>query len=190
VHRTSGHHFWGDVTASGDGYLVTWYGVDADSNRNVFAQKFNVDGSSVGQKQKINQGISSGTNYPSPAALELTSGDVLIAYHLDQDADGDGMGVFTRRVGVSGGLKSIDSALSIVSSEQAAIGATSNRLDYAFSSLLGAAEEIALARSQIQDADYAKESARLAKAQVLQQAATAMLAQANAQPQLALSLIR
>ena len=189
AHRP-GIHFWGDVTSSRDGYLVTWYGVDADSNRNVFAQKFNVDGSSVGQKQKINQGISSGTNYPSPAALELTSGDVLIAYHLDQDADGDGMGVFTRRVGVSGGLKSIDSALSIVSSEQAAIGATSNRLDYAFSNLLGAAEEIALARSQIQDADYAKESARLAKAQVLQQAATAMLAQANAQPQLALSLIR
>ena len=190
MHRTSGHHFWGDVTASGDGYLVTWYGVDEDSNRNVFAQKFNVDGSSVGQKQKINQGISSGTNYPSPAALELTSGDVLIAYHLDQDADGDGMGVFTRRVGLSGGLKSIDSALSIVSSEHAAIGATSNRLDYAFSNLLGAAEEIALARSQIQDADYAKESARLAKAQVLQQAATAMLAQANAQPQMILSLIR
>ena len=46
------------------------------------------------------------------------------------------------------------------------------------------------ARSRIEDADFAAESARLAKAQVLQQTGTAMLAQANAQPQLALSLIR
>ena len=55
AYRFGGEHQWGDVISSGDGYLVTWYGVDEDSNRNVFAQKFNVDGNSVGQKQKINR---------------------------------------------------------------------------------------------------------------------------------------
>ena len=55
---------------------------------------------------------------------------------------------------------------------------------------MNVAEFATSARSRIEDADFAAESARLAKAQVLQQTGTAMLAQANAQPQMILSLIR
>jgi flagellin len=69
-------------------------------------------------------------------------------------------------------------------------GASQNRLQYTISNLLNVVEFTTAARSRIQDADFAIEAARLAKAQVLQQSGTAMLAQANAQPQMILSLIR
>ena len=89
----------------------------------------------------------------------------------------------------SGALASISSAIDQVSGQRATLGALQNRLEYTISNLMNVAEFTTAARSRIEDADFAIESARLAKAQVLQQAGTAMLAQANAQPQLALSLI-
>ncbi len=61
-------------------------------------------------------------------------------------------------------------------------GSFQNRLEYTVSNLMNVAEFTTSARSRIEDADFAAESARLAKAQVLQQTGTAMLAQANAQP--------
>ena len=70
------------------------------------------------------------------------------------------------------------------------IGATINRLEYTASNLMSISDYTTAARSRIEDADFAAESARLAKAQVLQQTGAAMLSQANAAPQLVLSLIR
>ena len=90
----------------------------------------------------------------------------------------------------SNALASISSAIDQVSGQRASLGALQNRLEYTVSNLMNVAEFTTSARSRIEDADFAAESARLAKAQVLQQTGTAMLAQANAQPQLALSLIR
>ena len=90
----------------------------------------------------------------------------------------------------SGAIDVIDSAIGAVLRSRSALGALQNRLEYTVSNLMNVAEFTTAARSRIEDADFAAESARLAKAQVLQQAGTAMLAQANAQPQLALSLIR
>jgi flagellin len=87
-------------------------------------------------------------------------------------------------------LASISQAIDQVSGQRASLGALQNRLEYTVSNLMNVAEFTTSARSRIEDADFAAESARLAKAQVLQQTGTAMLAQANAQPQLALSLIR
>jgi len=78
----------------------------------------------------------------------------------------------------------------MVSAMKANYGASQNRLQYTISNLLNVVEFTTAARSRIQDADFAVEAARLAKAQVLQQSGTAMLAQANAQPQMILSLIR
>ena len=86
-------------------------------------------------------------------------------------------------------LATISGAIEQVAANRAAYGALQNRLEYTVSNLMNVAEFTTAARSRIEDADFAAESARLAKAQVLQQAGTAMLAQANAQPQLALSLI-
>ena len=70
------------------------------------------------------------------------------------------------------------------------IGATINRLEYTASNLMSVSDYTTAARSRIEDANFAAESARLAKAQVLQQTGLAMLSQANAAPQLVLSLIR
>ena len=87
-------------------------------------------------------------------------------------------------------LALISAALEQVAGNRAEYGALQNRLEYTVSNLMNVAEFTTSARSRIEDADFAAESARLAKAQVLQQTGTAMLAQANAAPQLALQLIR
>ena len=70
------------------------------------------------------------------------------------------------------------------------IGALTNRFEFVISNLLNVSEQTASARSSIADADFGVEAARLAKAQVLQQSGSAILAQANALPQMVLSLIR
>jgi len=90
----------------------------------------------------------------------------------------------------SGALASISNAIEQVAGDRAEYGALQNRLEYTVSNLMNVSEFTTAARSRIADADFAAESARLAKAQVLQQSGTAMLAQANASSQLALSLIR
>ena len=90
----------------------------------------------------------------------------------------------------SDALATISSAIEQVAGNRAEYGALQNRLEYTVSNLMNVSEFTTAARSRIADADSAAESARLAKAQVLQQSGTAMLAQANASSQLALSLIR
>ena len=87
-------------------------------------------------------------------------------------------------------LTKITAAIEQVAGDRAGLGAVANRLEYTVSNLMNVAEYTTAARSRIEDADFAAESARLAKAQVLQQTGTAMLAQANASQQLALSLFR
>jgi flagellin len=87
-------------------------------------------------------------------------------------------------------LTKITTAIEQVAGNRAEYGAMANRLDYTVSNLMNVAEFTTAARSRIEDADFAAESARLAKAQVLQQTGTAMLAQANASSQLAIQLIR
>lgn len=84
----------------------------------------------------------------------------------------------------------LDDALEQVNSIRGDLGAISNRLDYTMSNLSNISENQAAARSRIEDADFAAESASLSRAQVLQQAGTSMLAQANAQPQQVLSLLQ
>jgi len=84
----------------------------------------------------------------------------------------------------------IDGALEQINQTRGDIGAVSNRLDFTINNLSNVAENVAAARSRIEDADFARESAALSRAQVLQQAGTAMLAQANAQPQQVLSLLQ
>ncbi|WP_415886873.1 flagellin [Neptuniibacter sp. QD37_6] len=84
----------------------------------------------------------------------------------------------------------IDNALEQVSDVRSELGAVNNRLDFTINNLSNVSENASAARSRIQDADFAAESAALSRAQVLQQAGTAMLAQANAAPQQVLSLLQ
>ena len=89
-----------------------------------------------------------------------------------------------------GALEVITGAIDQVAGYKASWGAGQNRLEYTVSNLMNVVEFTTAARSRIQDADFAQEAAKLAKAQVLQQTGAAMLAQANAAPQLALQLIK
>ena len=84
----------------------------------------------------------------------------------------------------------IDTALARVSSHRATLGATINRLEYAVDNLANVSQNTAASRSRILDADYASESTELARTQIIQQAGTAMLAQANQQAQSVLALLK
>jgi flagellin len=87
-------------------------------------------------------------------------------------------------------ITTIDSALGIVASERAKLGATQAQLESTVRNLANVAENTSAAAGRIMDTDYAAETANLTKAQILQQAATSILAQANAQPQAVLSLLQ
>lgn len=84
----------------------------------------------------------------------------------------------------------IDKALEQVNATRADLGAANNRLDFTVSNLSNISEKTSASRSRIMDADFAAETAALSRSQVLQQAASAMLAQSNARPQQVLSLLR
>jgi flagellin len=92
--------------------------------------------------------------------------------------------------GASTALASIDSWLGSVATNRATVGGIQSRLGFTISYLQGAVENQTAARSRIMDADFAAETANLARAQILQQAGTAMVSQANAIPQNVLSLLR
>ncbi len=87
-------------------------------------------------------------------------------------------------------ISALDADIKNVSDARSTWGATQNRFDAVISNLRVSAENSAAARGRIMDADYAQETASLSRAQVLQQAGTAMVAQANQGPQSVLALLR
>ena len=86
-------------------------------------------------------------------------------------------------------LSIADKALSAVNSARADMGAIQNRFSSTIANLSTTSENLSASRSRIRDTDYAKETAELTRTQILQQAGTAMLAQANASSQSVLSLL-
>jgi flagellin len=87
-------------------------------------------------------------------------------------------------------ISEIDTALTTVASDRASLGALQSQLESTVRNLANVAENTAAAAGRIMDTDYAAETANLTKAQILQQAATSILAQANAQPQSVLTLLQ
>ena len=87
-------------------------------------------------------------------------------------------------------INNIDAAISELNTQRASLGAYSNRLDSTVSNLTNVAIQLEGGKGRIEDADFAAESTNLAKSQILQQASTAMLAQANASKQSVLSLLQ
>jgi len=87
-------------------------------------------------------------------------------------------------------MKRIDSALTAVSNVRSSLGAIQNRFESTINNLQTVSENLSASRSRILDADFAAETANLTRAQILQQAGTAILAQANSVPQNVLSLLR
>jgi flagellin len=87
-------------------------------------------------------------------------------------------------------LSEIDTAITAVDTYRSTLGAMVNRLNYAADNLTNVATNTAASRSRIMDTDYAAATTELARSQIIQQAATAMLAQANQSPSAVLSLLQ
>ena len=112
--------------------------------------------------------------------------DLDISAQAEYDTDGD----LTKYAGAEVAIKVIDSALTKLSEIRATFGAVQNRLEAAIETLQIQSENLTAAESRIRDVDMAQEMATFTKYQILQQASTAMLAQANQSTQAILSLLR
>jgi flagellin len=92
--------------------------------------------------------------------------------------------------GSNSAIDVIDGALAFISDTRATLGAVQNRFSATIANIENVSQNVSAARSRIQDADFAQESANLARNQILQQAGTAMLAQANASSQNVMTLLQ
>ena len=177
------HADYGDLAFSvaantaGNGLVYTWKraGVITDLNAS-YAAAFT---------------SATGTN---EAVSQTTAGVNSLGYYTENSSAATLNNLTTVNISsmVSAGdsISIIDAALDKVAQMRSDLGAIENRLAYTVSNLMNIAEKTADARSRLNDADYALESARLAKSQVIQQAGTQMLSQANQLTQLVLDLLR
>jgi flagellin len=123
------------------------------------------------------------TGANSADTVELTIGSLASVVGLTTDISGDGTSANTA-------IDSIDTLLTTVNTERANLGAVQNRLQSVVNNLTNNATNLSDARSRIEDADFSAETTALAKAQILSQASTAMLAQANQSQQGVLKLLQ
>jgi len=151
-----------------------------------------VDGAQIQAGTEANQSVGFSVNSVDTVALGLSQAGTPEDHATTAKDFVAGTSEINVSTAASAGtsLALISAAIEQVAGDRAGYGALQNRLEYTVSNLLNVAEFTTAARSRIEDADFAAESARLAKAQVLQQSGTAMLAQANASSQLAITLIR
>lgn len=121
----------------------------------------------------------------------VNSGETIGLSLSDSSSTGLSLGSLdvTSAGNASTALASIDTAIGTVASSRGTLGAAQNRLSSAISSILNTRENLSAAESRIRDVDVAIETADLTRNSILQQAAVSVLAQANTQPQLALSLL-
>jgi flagellin len=132
-------------------------------------------------------------SYSGTFQIGANAGEVLNVT-VTQDFSAASLGVngldFSSLTGASAALTSIDAAITTVSNQRANLGAVQNRFEHTIANLSVAAENLAASESRIRDTDMAQEMVSFTRAQILQQAGTAMLAQANAAPQGVLQLLR
>lgn len=156
------------------------------------------DGSLSNDTVTINPQIKLDSSNDQPISIEVTTagaaGTGLKNMNTDLSSTVTGSAISTISVatvnGAQDAIDSIDQALETINDTRSQLGAVSNRLDFTVSNLSNVSENTAAARSRVVDADFAAETAALSRAQVLQQASQAMLAQANARPQQVLSLLQ
>ncbi|KAA1154552.1 flagellin [Pseudoalteromonas sp. FUC4] len=114
-----------------------------------------------------------------------SAGDVAVVATGDSVKDID----LTTELGSQSAIDVIDDALAQIDSQRADLGAVQNRFGHTISNLANIQENVSASRSRIQDTDFATETANMTKNQILQQAGTSILSQANQLPQAALSLL-
>ena len=135
--------------------------------------------------------LTTSTNFVFQAGKDNTQ--TITATITDMGAVGLGITTVLSVATVTGSALSItalDTAIGAVNAQRASIGAVINQMTYAVDNVSNVASNIDASRSSIMDTDYATASTQLSKTQIIQQAATAMLAQANQQPQSVLALLK
>lgn len=161
----------GGATVEAEDGVVYYASVSLSSDRSFSVSRGDEDGTSdAGNFQAL--GFREGTYGGKDTGVKVADLDV-----STQD-------------GASIAISAVDAALEDVMAAQARSGAYQNRLDYAINVLTESVENMSASRSRIQDTDYALEATNLAKAQIISQAATAMLAQANQSQQTVLQLLQ
>jgi flagellin len=191
------------VTATSGGLtVVANTTLDTATTSNVF--NVTVDGITVAYDTFVD-GVSKGyTGVADANAASKSLADGLIQKLEDAGLKGvtatntNGAIVFTKGAASSvttttnalATIERIDSALKTIGNQRAALGSVSNRLDSTVSNLTNISANLSAGKGRIEDADFAAETTNLAKTQILQQASTAMLAQANASKQGVLSLLQ
>lgn len=166
----------GGTTANGGTGTAVTLGAGGANDSSVVGAKVSFNSSSAFTTTAVGAGITS--------ALAMSSSLTSVA-SIDITSVTNGI-----PTGANGALQIIDSALANISSSRASLGALQNRFTSVVANLSTTSENLSAARSRILDADFASETASLTRGQILQQAGTAMLAQANALPNGVLALLR
>ena len=177
-------------------------GATAAANLTTLIQKINAQSADTGVVAFAGAGTSNlGLRSVSGAEVSVKYGDAAVAATvagqtgLQERNASEGSGSIasvdiSTADGAQKAISIIDKAIDQVNSTRSQLGAVNNRLEFTVSNLANVSEKTSAARSRIVDADFAAETAALSRSQVLQQAATAMLAQSNARPKDVLSLLR
>ena len=170
--------------------------ISVSVNGVTYEQDFVTDGATTmaALASQINNGTTNlnavGT---SSAILTLSStlaGAGFTTGAMQRTANFSGNASILTAAGAGAAMSAVDESIGQVDAYRSELGAVANRLNHTVSNLMNRVENQSAAKSRIEDADFAVESANLAKAQVLQQAGTAMLAQANASGQGVLTLLK
>jgi len=155
-----------------------------------------IDGSSTSTNATVTRGTislsSSGAAGITLGGADIATAGLTSAYTAATATFGAGVSAvdISTAAGAQNALATIDSALATINSSRADLGAIQNRFTGVVANLSTTSENLSAARSRIQDTDFAAETANMTRGQILQQAGTAMLAQANQLPQTVLSLLK
>ncbi|MDA7589242.1 flagellin [Porticoccaceae bacterium] len=154
---------------SNSGAFSFQVGANASQTISVTIRDFTTDGGSTGVMENLD--------------------DATTTDFEDDDLDLDAIAI-TSASEAEDAIDELSNAITRVNTERAALGSVISRLEYAADNLANVAQNTSASRSRILDADYASETTELARTQIIQQAATAMLSQANQQAQSVLALLR
>ena len=193
------------------GYIISWSGFQS-GDYDVYGQRFSSSGQKIGDEFQLNQETSNSQRYSKLSSLDDGS---FVATWTSTEQDLDGHGIYARifdtanaettsttteviiqNVGLNStatalsSIAVVDAAIQKVNHQRSQLGAASNRLNHTVNNLTSISANLSAAKGGIEDADFALETTNLAKNQILQQASTAMLAQANASKQNVLSLLQ
>ncbi|MDX2369219.1 MAG: flagellin [Colwellia sp.] len=173
---------------------------DFTSSGDIVVTGLNYDSSSVGSTPitlagagATNSTVVAGTlRLNSTESFAVTSGDATLgadtAVNVSTNVNVDSVDLGTQASAQSS-IDVIDSAISQIDAQRASLGAIQNRFSHTISNLANIQENVSASRGRIQDTDFAVETANMTKNQILQQAGTTILAQANQIPQAAISLL-